>query len=65
MTKILKIFSKIGLMIAMIITVYSVSPSIEIQAIPSAPYESDTGYTAVLLEGVSINEHTKPYILWI
>lgn len=65
MTKMLNFTSKVGLMIAMMITVYAVSPSTEIQAIPSAPYESDTGYTAVLLEGVSTNGHTKPYILWV
>lgn len=65
MTKILKICSKIGLIIAMIITVYSVSPSSEIQAISDAPYVSDPGYTAVLLKGASTNDHTKPYILWV
>ncbi|NLC06246.1 MAG: InlB B-repeat-containing protein, partial [Erysipelothrix sp.] len=48
MTKILKICSKIGLIIAMMITVYSVSPSSEIQAIPeevffTVTYDSQGG----------------------
>ena len=60
MTKILKICSKIGLIIAMIITVYSVSPSSEIQLISDA-YDPRVHCSSIERTG----DHTKPYILWV
>lgn len=42
-----------------------VESGISILAIPAGPYQSDSGYTAVLLAGVSTNGHTRPYILWV